>query len=138
VSRRRCTVTVPICGIAKDTQFTSLYLLPPTGELRNSISFTVTVPGKEAWVASSDPAYQELGTATIPPRPFLSGAAAHEEKEIRRMVRDVVGGAMSMRSLTGHLAEHFVRELKHLGGEIRDDWRELIAAGEDPNRATKK
>jgi phage gpG-like protein len=47
-----------------------------TGELRDSIQFVVE--GHTAVIGSDDPVavYQELGTETIPPRPFLSSAAA--------------------------------------------------------------
>jgi HK97 gp10 family phage protein len=53
-----------------------------SGELRASISHQVA-PG-EAVIGSTSKiaAYQELGTSTIPPRPFLGPAAMHNEKRI--------------------------------------------------------
>lgn len=53
------------------------------GALRDSIEHKV-VSREEAQIGSdSDVAVaQELGTATIPPRSFLAGAAAHKEKEV--------------------------------------------------------
>lgn len=61
-----------------------------TGELRDSIQHTVDAARGVAYVGSNNPiaAYQELGTATIPPRSFLAGAAQHKEKEIVHMTGD--------------------------------------------------
>lgn len=58
-----------------------------TGELRDSIGHEVD--GRNAVVGStSDIAvYQELGTARIPPRSFLGGAAARKESD----VVDIIG-----------------------------------------------
>src|ERR1700733_4246166 len=44
-----------------------------TGEMRDSISYTIDKPGEEATVGSTSEIalWQELGTGKIPPRPFL-------------------------------------------------------------------
>jgi hypothetical protein len=59
-----------------------------TGELRDSIEHHV-IDSREAEVGSNNDAavYAELGTITEPPRPFLSGAAAHKGQE----VADIIG-----------------------------------------------
>lgn len=53
-----------------------------TGEMRDSIEHTVH--GNEAHIGSNDDkaVWHELGTATIPPRSFLMGAAVAKEKEV--------------------------------------------------------
>lgn len=53
-----------------------------TGEMRDSIEHTVH--GHEADIGSNDDkaVWQELGTATIPPRSFLGGAAFRKEHEV--------------------------------------------------------
>jgi len=75
-----------------------------TGELRESISHEVS--GLEAVIGStSDIAlYQELGTASIPPRPFLGPAAFRNKTKILETVgiaavRGIAGGAPIAESL---------------------------------------
>ena len=57
-----------------------------TGQMRDSIEYTVH--GNEGWVGSNSPiaVYQELGTSRIPPRSFLVSAAISSEDKIHRMV----------------------------------------------------
>ena len=57
-----------------------------TGAMRDSIQHTVR--GRAANIGSnSDIAvYQELGTAKIPARSFLAGAAAHKGKEVANAI----------------------------------------------------
>ena len=61
-----------------------------TGALRDSI--THSADATSAAIGSNDPAAapQELGTATIPPRPFLAPAAAAQAADIARHVGDAV------------------------------------------------
>jgi HK97 gp10 family phage protein len=72
-----------------------------TGELRDSITYTIVKPGELAEIGSnSDIAvYQELGTTTIPPRPFLLSSAFYKEREVVRLIKDVVGAAVAGRSI---------------------------------------
>jgi hypothetical protein len=76
-----------------------------TGELRDSIQHHVghtgAHGGMEADIGSdNDKAlWHELGTARVPPRPFLSGAAIHKEHEVvdvigREMVAFLAGGTV--------------------------------------------
>lgn len=56
------------------------------GKLRSSIQ--TTVQGDTAYVGSDSmiAVYQEMGTATIPPRSFLLEAAVHMEPEVVRIL----------------------------------------------------
>lgn len=69
-----------------------------TGDLRDSITHQVgaleAVIGSESDVAL----YQEMGTETIPPRPFLGPALIHNENRIKRILGEaalsgLLGGA---------------------------------------------
>ncbi len=61
-----------------------------TGEMRDSIEHTVG--HGEAWVGSNSmiAVYQELGTGTIPPRSFLSGAVNAKQEEVEKVFGDIV------------------------------------------------
>ena len=83
-----------------------------TGEMRDSIGTTLSTDGLEAQIGSnSDIAvYQELGTATIPPRSFLGGAMARKEEEIVAILGNtvataLVGGAVIGGGLPLHSSE---------------------------------
>jgi hypothetical protein len=95
-----------------------------TGELRDSIQYTVH--GLEGAVGSDlDIAvYQELGTSRIPPRSFLVSSAISSEDKIRRMA-----GAAAVAALSGHGHNaHDVREMLHLLHQAGHALKEL---GED-------
>jgi hypothetical protein len=81
-----------------------------TGELRDSIEYTVH--GNQGSVGSNlDRAvYMELGTSRIPPRSFLVSSAIASEDKIHRMA-----GATAVAALSGH-GRHAsdVREMLHL------------------------
>jgi hypothetical protein len=93
-----------------------------TGELRDSIEHMIIIPGELAEIGSnSDIAvYQELGTSTIPPRPFLLSSAFYKEKEVRRLIRDVVGAAVAGRSINGEIAKLIMESLKRVGETARE------------------
>lgn len=57
-----------------------------TGEMRDSIEHKVN--GSEAYIGSDNDkaVWQELGTAKIPARSFLVGAAQHKEKEVAHAI----------------------------------------------------
>lgn len=72
-----------------------------TGEMRDSIEHTVRAP--QAWVGSnSDIAvYQELGTATIPPRSFLGSTAFRLKDQIGKeigygIVQSLIAGRVNV------------------------------------------
>lgn len=81
-----------------------------TGELRDSIQYTVK--GTEGCVGSDleRALYLEMGTARMPPRSFLRSAAIVSEDKIRRVATAAVVAALS-----GHGRHaHDVREMLHL------------------------
>lgn len=95
-----------------------------TGEMRDSIEYMVH--GNEGCVGSNNPEakWHELGTARMPPRPFLRPAAIVSEDRIRRMATAAVVAALS-----GHGRHaHDVREMLHLLHKAGHALREL---GED-------
>lgn len=94
-----------------------------TGALRDSIHVTIVEPGHIAIVGSdSDNAvYQEFGTSTIPARPFLGGAVASTKKEIRKVVREIVGAAASgHHSVEAEILHIALDALKEIGHDVRD------------------
>jgi HK97 gp10 family phage protein len=93
-----------------------------TGEMRDSITYTIVTPGELAEIGSnSDIAvYQELGTATIPARPFLLSSAFYKEKAVARMIRDVVGAAVAGRSINGEIAKLIAEAIKDVGKTARE------------------
>ncbi len=64
------------------------------GTLRDSIEHEVQ--GDEAVIGSKleIAAYQEFGTATIPPRPFIGPAAVKVEKKLHKLFGEAILGAM--------------------------------------------
>ena len=99
-----------------------------TGELRDSIEYTVH--GNEGWVGSDleIAVYQELGTAKIPPRSFLVSSAISSEDKIHRMAAATTIAALSgfghnARSVREmlHLLHGAGHALKELGEDLLDD-----------------
>ena len=105
-----------------------------TGQMRDSIEYTVH--GNEGCVGSNSPiaVYQELGTSRIPPRSFLVSAAISSEDKIHRMV-----GASAVAVLSGH-GRHArdVRELLHLlhraGHALAELGHDLLDDDKDEHR----
>jgi hypothetical protein len=95
-----------------------------TGELRDSIEYTVH--GTEGAVGSDlDRAvWQELGTSRIPPRSFLVSSAIASEEKIHRMAAATTIAALSG---FGHGARD-VREMLHL---LHQAGHALYELGED-------
>lgn len=61
-----------------------------TGEMRDSIQHTTTTHWAEVGSDNDKAVWQELGTARIPPRSFLAGAAIHEQHAIEHIVGDIL------------------------------------------------
>ena len=104
-----------------------------TGEMRDSIEYTVH--GLEGAVGSNlDRAvWQELGTSRIPPRSFLVSSAIASEDKIHRMA-----GATAVAALSGygrHASD--VREMLHLlhaaGHVFKEAIDDLLEDDEDSN-----
>ena len=92
-----------------------------TGEMRDSIGHTILIPGKLGEVGSNNPiaVYQELGTATIPARSFLAGAAAAKGQECADVMGAVVADAIASHTLFGKLFE-IVKDLPRSSGTRRE------------------
>jgi phage gpG-like protein len=66
-----------------------------TGQLRDSIGHTVDGSTRATVGSNEDVAvYQELGTATIPPRSFLLSTAMHEHDKILHIIGETVVKSM--------------------------------------------
>lgn len=59
-----------------------------TGEMRDSIGHIAEARSVSIGSNDDKAVWQELGTARIPPRPFLQGAALHKKKEILSIIGD--------------------------------------------------
>jgi hypothetical protein len=102
-----------------------------TGELRDSIQYTVH--GLEGCVGSDSPiaVYQELGTSRIPPRSFLVSSAISSEDKIHRMA-----AATTIAALSGYGRNaRDVREMLHLlhraGHALKELGEDLLDTDED-------
>lgn len=71
-----------------------------TGDLRNSIQSEAAGSEAVAGSKSAIAAFQELGTSTIPPRPFMGPAAFENRDKIAAIIRNAAGMALSGESLT--------------------------------------
>ena len=105
-----------------------------TGEMRDSIEYTVH--GLEGCVGSDSPIalFQEMGTSRIPPRSFLRSAAIASEDKIRRMA---VAATVAVFSGHGRHARD-IRELLHLlhlaGHAVRELGEDLLEPDEETDR----
>jgi hypothetical protein len=99
-----------------------------TGELRDSISYEITEPGKEAEIGSdSDVAvWQELGTETIPPRPFLLPSVFYAEHKNKKMLGDIIAAAMGPKFAAIEIVRIVADFLKDVAHDAKDTFRETI------------
>jgi hypothetical protein len=111
-----------------------------TGEMRASIEWNSS--GNEGYVGSNNDkaVWQELGTRTIPPRPFLAGAAQHMEDKIHKMAERAVVSVMLGKGLASaemrellHLL-HAIRHAGHAVGEAMD----TVLDGPDDNEKNRR
>jgi hypothetical protein len=94
-----------------------------TGELRASIEWTAS--GLEGAVGSNNDkaVWHELGTARIPPRSFLMGAAIEMEPKIHKMAARAVMAVMMSKGLASAEMRELIHLLHHVGhaaGEAMD------------------
>lgn len=102
-----------------------------TGELRDSIEYTVA--GLEGAVGSDDPIaiFHELGTSRMPQRSFLVSSAISSEDKIAR-----IAAAATVAALSGH-GRHArdVREMLHLlhraGHALKELSKDLLSDDEE-------
>jgi HK97 gp10 family phage protein len=94
-----------------------------TGAMRDSISYTITEPGKKALIGSpSDIAvYQELGTSTIPARPFLMPSVIYCQHKAEAAMGAIIGAALTGNSIEDEilrLAREALHHAEHAAEEV--------------------
>jgi hypothetical protein len=91
-----------------------------TGELRASIEWQAH--GLEGAVGSNNDraVWHELGTARIPARSFLAGAAQHMGPEIEKMAGRAVMAVMLGKGLHGSEMMELLHLLKHVGHAVNE------------------
>jgi hypothetical protein len=111
-----------------------------TGELRGSIEWNSS--GNEGHVGSNNDkaVWHELGTARIPPRSFLAGAAMAMEDKIHKMAERAVVAVMLGKGLASaemrellHLL-HVLHQVGHAAGEAMD----TVLDGPDDNEKNRR
>jgi HK97 gp10 family phage protein len=105
-----------------------------TGELRDSIEYTVN--GNEGCVGTDNKAapFLEFGTSKMPPRSFLVSSAISSEDKIHRMA-----AAATIAALSGHgHGARDVREMLHLlhqaGHALKELGEDLLGDDEEGDR----
>jgi HK97 gp10 family phage protein len=106
-----------------------------TGELRDSIEWKV-VSQVEAHVGSNNQkaVWQELGTRTIPPRPFLGPAVHQNEALIKRAVKQVVRDYMTQSRMDFDFVSAALHALKEIGHELKEAGETLVHQDENNRR----
>jgi hypothetical protein len=97
-----------------------------TGELRASIEWNSH--GNEGHVGSNNDkaVWHELGTAKIPPRSFLVGAAVRMEPKIHIMAAKAVHAVMRGEGLHGSAMLELLHVLKHVAHEVGKTLKEAL------------
>jgi phage gpG-like protein len=97
-----------------------------TGELRASIEWNAS--GNEGHVGSNNDkaVWHELGTARIPPRSFLMGAAMAMEPKIYKMAERAVIAVMLGKGLASAEMRELIHLLKHLARHVKEDVEEMM------------
>ena len=96
-----------------------------SGELRDSIQFTVS--GNEGCVGSDSEValYQELGTSRIPPRSFLVSSAISSEDKIHRMAAAATVAALSGAGRNVGDIREVLHALHVVGHAVHEMWDEI-------------
>jgi phage gpG-like protein len=102
-----------------------------TGQMRDSIEWNSH--GNEGHVGSNNDkaVWHELGTAKIPPRSFLAGAAARMEGPIHAMAAKAVHAVMRGESLHGSEMMELLHLLHHIGREVNEAVQHAIDHGDE-------
>jgi phage gpG-like protein len=91
-----------------------------TGELRASIEWNAE--GNQGFVGTDNEKglWHELGTAKIPPRPFLMGAAMRMEPLIHAMAAKAVVAVIAGRGLHSSELGELIHLLRHVGHALKE------------------
>src|SRR5258705_4586767 len=97
-----------------------------TGELRASIEWQSH--GLEGAVGSNNDkaVWHELGTARIPPRSFLMGAAIKMEPKIYKMAERAVVAVMLGKGLASAEMRELLHLLHHAAHQVKEDVEEMV------------
>jgi hypothetical protein len=111
-----------------------------TGQLRNSIEWTVDAAKLEGCVGSDDPVavYQELGTSRIPPRSFLVSSAISMEERIHKMAARAVAAMLAGHGLHSSELGELLHLLKHTFHKVKEDVEEMLVPEDEQNNNTKR
>ena len=96
-----------------------------TGELRDSIHYTVRGNSGEVGSDLDKAVWMELGTKSIPPRPFLSSAARDREREIQAMAGRAVYAVIAGKGMGSSEVEHLIHALKTVKHAAHDMYESL-------------
>jgi HK97 gp10 family phage protein len=102
-----------------------------TGELRDSIEYTVN--GNEGCVGTDNKAapFLEFGTSRMPPRSFLRSAAISSEDKIHRLAAAVTIAALSGHGRNARDAREMLHLLHKAGHAIKELGEDLLDDDED-------
>jgi HK97 gp10 family phage protein len=105
-----------------------------TGELRDSIEYTVN--GNEGWVGSDldKAAWMEFGTSRVPPRPFLGPAVYASEDKIRRLAAAGFIAALSGHGHNAHDLHTMLRLLHKADRALHELARDLLEDDEEEKK----
>jgi hypothetical protein len=99
-----------------------------TGERRDSIQWPSHGPEGHVGSDNDKAVWHELGTAKIPARSFLVGAALHMQDKIHAMAGKAVIAVLGGRGLHSsemmeliHLLKHVAHDVEELGEDLVDD-----------------
>src|SRR6267142_5231921 len=97
-----------------------------TGELRASIEWNAD--GNQGYVGSNNEkaVWHELGTARIPPRSFLAGAAMAMEDKIHKMAARAVMAVLLGKGLASAEMRELLHLLQHAAHHFKEDIKELL------------
>jgi phage gpG-like protein len=109
-----------------------------TGELRASIEWQSH--GLEGAVGSNNDraVWHELGTARIPPRSFLMGAAIKMEPKIYKMAERAVVAVMLGKGLASAEMRELIHLLRHVGHAVGEAMDTVLDGPDDNNGRNRR
>jgi hypothetical protein len=105
-----------------------------TGEMRDSITHCSSPT--EARIGSNNPKaiWHELGTAHVPPRPFLANALYQNDKVIVRIVGQTVRDFLAAEQMHHDFVHLAVEALRKIGESLRGIVEQLHEDPDEPKR----